>query len=461
MTTSVTTGTGGPTESSLRRALRRARDGVSLDVSEAAVLLQARGEHLQDLSASAARVRDAGLEAAGRPGVITYSKSVFVPLTRLCRDKCHYCTFVTVPGKLRRAGHGMFMSPDEVLDIARKGAALGCKEALITLGDKPEDRWPEAREWLDAHGYDDTIAYVRAISIRGDGTPPAPQPGRHDLDGLPAPQAGRAVDGHDAGDDGDPPVVRARRPAPRLPGQGTGRAAAGPRGRGPLLGPLHLRHPHRHRRDLRGARRVAVRPPQDLPRPPRHPGTDHPELPRQAGHRDARHAGRGTRRAGRHGRRRPARPRPRRLSPGAAEPGRRRVRAADRGRDRRLGRGLPAHHRPRQPRAALAEDRGTGRAVPGGRLRAARTPLRLPGVRAARRAVAGSAAAPARGRARRPGHRSGAPRRPPGGAALAGAGRGVHRDRPHRPAPHHRHRGAYGRPPRGLRRGLRRLGRPA
>ncbi|GAB2813145.1 bifunctional FO biosynthesis protein CofGH [Streptomyces chlorus] len=150
----------------MRRALKRARDGVSLDVTEAAVLLQARGEQLEDLSASAARVRDAGLLAAGRPGVITYSKSVFVPLTRLCRDKCHYCTFVTVPGKLRRAGHGMFMSPDEVLDVARKGAAAGCKEALITLGDKPEDRWPEAREWLDAHGYDDTIAYVRAISIR-------------------------------------------------------------------------------------------------------------------------------------------------------------------------------------------------------------------------------------------------------------------------------------------------------
>ncbi|MEU2228074.1 bifunctional FO biosynthesis protein CofGH [Streptomyces sp. NPDC012751] len=165
MTTSATSGTG-PTENSMRRALKRARDGVALDVAEAAVLLQARGEHLTDLAASAARVRDAGLDAAGRPGVITYSKSVFIPLTRLCRDKCHYCTFVTVPGKLRRAGHGMFMSPDEVLDIARKGAALGCKEALITLGDKPEDRWPEAREWLDAHGYDDTIAYVRAVSVR-------------------------------------------------------------------------------------------------------------------------------------------------------------------------------------------------------------------------------------------------------------------------------------------------------
>ncbi|MFJ7965980.1 bifunctional FO biosynthesis protein CofGH [Streptomyces sp. NPDC096324] len=168
MTTSATGATpgSGPTANSMRRALRRARDGVALDVTEAAVLLQARGADLDDLAASAARVRDAGLDAAGRPGVITYSKSVFIPLTRLCRDKCHYCTFVTVPGKLRRAGHGMFMSPDEVLDIARRGAELGCKEALITLGDKPEDRWPEAREWLDAHGYDDTIAYVRAVSIR-------------------------------------------------------------------------------------------------------------------------------------------------------------------------------------------------------------------------------------------------------------------------------------------------------
>ncbi|MDX3226339.1 bifunctional FO biosynthesis protein CofGH [Streptomyces sp. ME19-01-6] len=155
-----------PTANAMRRALKRARGGVALDTAEAAVLLQARGADLADLTASAARVRDAGLEAAGRPGVITYSRSVFIPLTRLCRDKCHYCTFATVPGKLRRAGHGMFMSPDEVLAIARRGAELGCKEALITLGDRPEDRWPEAREWLEAEGYDDTIAYVRAISIR-------------------------------------------------------------------------------------------------------------------------------------------------------------------------------------------------------------------------------------------------------------------------------------------------------
>lgn len=164
--TEASPGTPGPTSNGMRRALRRARDGVALDQAEAAVLLQARGDDLRDLCAGAARVRDAGLEAAGRPGVVTYSKKVFIPLTRLCRDKCHYCTFVTVPGKLRRAGHGMYLSPDEVLEIARQGAALGCKEALFTLGDRPETRWPEAREWLDAHGYDDTLAYVRAMAIR-------------------------------------------------------------------------------------------------------------------------------------------------------------------------------------------------------------------------------------------------------------------------------------------------------
>ncbi len=155
-----------PTANATRRALGRARSGVALDVTEAAVLLLARGADLAELSRIAARVRDAGLEAAGRPGVITYSRKVFIPLTRLCRDRCHYCTFATAPGRLRREGHGMYLSPDEVVDIARRGAALGCKEALFTLGDRPEDRWPQARAWLDAHGYDDTLAYLRAMAIR-------------------------------------------------------------------------------------------------------------------------------------------------------------------------------------------------------------------------------------------------------------------------------------------------------
>jgi len=150
----------------MRRVLRRARDGVSLNVDEATVLLHARGDDLVDLMASAARVRDAGLESAGRPKTVSYSRKVFVPITRLCRDKCHYCTFVTVPGKLNAAGHGLFMDPDEIIDVARKGAALGCKEALFTLGDRPEERWPEAKEWLDSRGYDSTLDYVRAMSIR-------------------------------------------------------------------------------------------------------------------------------------------------------------------------------------------------------------------------------------------------------------------------------------------------------
>ncbi|WP_237669332.1 bifunctional FO biosynthesis protein CofGH [Rhodococcus sp. BS-15] len=155
-----------PAASAMRRVLRRARDGVSLNVDEATVLLHARGDDLVDLMASAARVRDAGLESAGRPKTVSYSRKVFVPITRLCRDKCHYCTFVTVPGKLNAAGHGLFMDPDEILDVARKGAALGCKEALFTLGDRPEERWPEAKEWLDSRGYDSTLDYVRAMSIR-------------------------------------------------------------------------------------------------------------------------------------------------------------------------------------------------------------------------------------------------------------------------------------------------------
>ncbi|NUP68044.1 MAG: bifunctional FO biosynthesis protein CofGH [Nonomuraea sp.] len=149
-------------DSALRRALARARDGKALDVTEAAVLLRARGERLDALLDHASRVRDAGLKAVGREGIITYSRKVFIPLTRLCRDRCGYCTFATAPHKLESA----FLSPDEVLEIARQGAAMGCKEALFTLGDRPEDRWHQAREWLDAHGYDDTLSYVRAMAIR-------------------------------------------------------------------------------------------------------------------------------------------------------------------------------------------------------------------------------------------------------------------------------------------------------
>ena len=132
-----------------------------LDETEATVLLASRGDDLDALCRTAAQVRDAGLTATGRPGVVTYSPKVFIPLTRLCRDRCHYCTFVSTPGRVESA----YLSPDEVLDVARQGASLGCKEALFTLGDRPEERWPAASDWLEAHGYETTLDYVRAMAI--------------------------------------------------------------------------------------------------------------------------------------------------------------------------------------------------------------------------------------------------------------------------------------------------------
>ncbi len=145
----------------LRRALARAEAGKALDLDEATVLLGARGDDLDRLLAVASQVRDAGLADAGRPGVVTYSRKVFLPLTRLCRDRCHYCTFATAPGRLPSP----FLSLDEVVAVARRGAELGCKEALFTLGDRPEDRWEAARSWLDQAGYDSTLSYLRACAI--------------------------------------------------------------------------------------------------------------------------------------------------------------------------------------------------------------------------------------------------------------------------------------------------------
>ena len=156
---------GPPSPSAMRRALRRASDGVALDRSESEVLLHATGADLDALCAAAARVRDAGLVAAGRPRVVTFSPKVFLPLTRLCRDRCHYCTFVTSPARLAAAGQQPYLDPDEVLRIASEGAREGCKEALFTLGDRPEQRWPAARAWLDSRGYASTVDYLRAMAI--------------------------------------------------------------------------------------------------------------------------------------------------------------------------------------------------------------------------------------------------------------------------------------------------------
>src|SRR3970040_2452506 len=123
----------------LRRALARAEAGKALSTDEVAFLLQARGPELERLMALAAHLRELG---HGRR--VTYSRKVFIPLTMLCRDHCHYCTFAKPPAKLDRP----FLSPEEVVAIAAAGARLGCKEALFTLGDRPEERYSVAREWL-------------------------------------------------------------------------------------------------------------------------------------------------------------------------------------------------------------------------------------------------------------------------------------------------------------------------
>src|SRR4051794_26815701 len=107
-----------------------------------------------DLLAAAASVRDA---ATGTR--ITWSPKVFIPLTMLCRDKCGYCTFAKAPAHLESP----YLSPEQVLDIARAGAAAGCHEALFTLGERPEERYPAARAWLDEHGYASTVDYLEAM----------------------------------------------------------------------------------------------------------------------------------------------------------------------------------------------------------------------------------------------------------------------------------------------------------
>lgn len=135
-----------------------------LSATEIAALLDADADVQKRIRTLAAALRDTGLSRAGRAGVITYSRKAFIPITNLCRDRCHYCTFVETPNQLKRQGKALFMSPDRILAVARQAVALNCKEALFTLGDRPEARWPEAREWLNEHGYASTLDYVREMA---------------------------------------------------------------------------------------------------------------------------------------------------------------------------------------------------------------------------------------------------------------------------------------------------------
>jgi FO synthase len=135
----------------IARALQVADSGRRLERSHALAL--AGCDDLARLTALAE-----SLCLAGHGTQITFSKKVFIPLTKLCRDVCHYCTFAHAP----RRGEPAYLSPDGVLEIARAGQATGCKEALFTLGDQPELRYATARAALAALGFDSTLAYLEA-----------------------------------------------------------------------------------------------------------------------------------------------------------------------------------------------------------------------------------------------------------------------------------------------------------
>ena len=112
------------------------------------------GPPIEELCALASQIRD-----AGRGRIVTFSPKVFIPLTHLCRDFCGYCTFRQDPD----TASSIYMTPDEVLAVARAGEHLGCTEALFTLGERPEQRYPEARQWLSERGYATTLEYLADV----------------------------------------------------------------------------------------------------------------------------------------------------------------------------------------------------------------------------------------------------------------------------------------------------------
>ena len=161
--------------------LQQARTGRRLSADAALALAGADDRDAQPLMEAAAALRD-----AGHGGLVTYSPKVFIPLTQLCRDVCHYCTFAHPP----RPGEPIYLGAEEVLAIARAGAEAGCHEALFTLGDKPELRYAAARATLDRLGHETTLSYLAEMAglvLRETGLLPHLNPGimtRADIDVL-------------------------------------------------------------------------------------------------------------------------------------------------------------------------------------------------------------------------------------------------------------------------------------
>jgi len=152
-------------------ALANVRAGEPISRDTAVRLIQCSEDDLPSLLAAARAAKE-----RFKPGIITYSRKVFLPLTNLCRDYCGYCTFRHDPGE--PGAHTM--TPEEVLTVARAGEKLGCTEALFSLGDKPELLFPEMRETLRHLGYKSTLHYLEAMSelvLRETSLLPHPNPG--------------------------------------------------------------------------------------------------------------------------------------------------------------------------------------------------------------------------------------------------------------------------------------------
>ena len=133
----------------IENLLKKALDDQLLTDEEARLFTEASDN--ESIFKAARQLRD-----RGHSNVITYSRKVFIPLTQLCRDVCHYCTFAKSPKHVDEA----YMSIEQVLDVARQGQQLNCKEALLTLGEKPELRYVEARSALQNLGCETTLEYV-------------------------------------------------------------------------------------------------------------------------------------------------------------------------------------------------------------------------------------------------------------------------------------------------------------
>jgi len=137
--------------------LEKAESGEVINLEEALYLVDIDKDEIPYLLLTASKLRD-----SGKGKILTYSKNVFVPLTQICRNKCGYCTFKYEPGE-----GALFMSPEEVVDMAKKGAELGCTELLFVTGDKPELKYPVYREALKKLGYDTTADYLIAMGEAG------------------------------------------------------------------------------------------------------------------------------------------------------------------------------------------------------------------------------------------------------------------------------------------------------